>query len=205
MAQAPIFAGLWAPLASLLLAALVVMGSPGPSTMSLTAVGAAFGWRRALPYCAGLVLGTIAVLVAVAAGVASALSAVPDLAPALVVGSSLYVLYLAVRFATAPPLSGNPEAAQAPSLAGGFLLAGANAKAWLAIGAVYSGTSLPLAPGPEAALKTLALAVMIVAIHAAWLVAGASLSRALSDPVLSRRVNLAFAAILVVTTVLALL
>jgi len=49
-----------AQLLTLILAALVVMGSPGPSTMSVTAVGAAFGFRRALAYLAGLVLGTTA-------------------------------------------------------------------------------------------------------------------------------------------------
>ncbi|HEX2553660.1 MAG TPA: LysE family transporter [Microvirga sp.] len=204
MAQAVPSAGLWGPLASLLLAALVVMGSPGPSTTSLTAVGAAFGWRRALPYGAGLVAGTVAVLAAVATGVASALAAVPGLAPLLLAGSCLYILYLAVRIATAPPLSG-AGTARAPSFAGGFGLAAANPKAWLAIAAVYSGTSLGLAPGAEAALKVAALTAMIVAIHAAWLVAGAALSRALSDPVLSRRINLAFAAILVVSTAMALL
>jgi threonine/homoserine/homoserine lactone efflux protein len=197
-------AGLAGPLASLLLAAVVVMGSPGPSTTSLTAVGAAFGWRRALPYGAGLVLGTLAVLVAVAAGIASTLAALPGLGPLLLAGSCAYVLYLAVRIATAPPLSAT-GAARAPSLAGGFLLAAANPKAWLAIAAVYSGQSLGLGPGAEAAVKVAALSAMIVAIHAAWLMAGASLSRTLSDPVLSRRLNLAFAAILVVSTVAALL
>ena len=202
MAQVGPSAGLWGSLASLLLAALVVMGSPGPSTTSLTAVGAAFGWRRALPYGTGLVLGTIAVLVAVAAGVTSTLAALPGLAPLLLAASCGYILYLAVKIATAPPLSG-VGTARAPSPAGGFLLAAANPKAWLAIGAVYSGTSLGLAPGAEAVLKIAALALMIVAIHAAWLVAGASLSRALSDPVLSRRLNLAFAAILVVSTAVA--
>lgn len=202
MAQVMPSAGLWSPLASLLLAALVVMGSPGPSTASLTAVGAAFGWRRALPYGAGLVTGTSTVLVAVATGVASTLAAEPGLAPLLLAGSCVYILYLAVRIATAPPLSG-AGTAPAPSFAGGFLLAAANPKAWLAITAVYSGTSLGLAPGAEAALKVMVLTATIVAIHAAWLVAGASLSRALSDPVLSRRLNLAFAAILVVTTAMA--
>ena len=38
-------------LLSLILASLVVMGSPGPSTMSVTAVGAAFGFRRSLRLC----------------------------------------------------------------------------------------------------------------------------------------------------------
>ena len=50
---------------SLLLGSLVVMGSPGPTTTSLVALGSAFGVRRCLPYLLGVVLGTTAVLFAV--------------------------------------------------------------------------------------------------------------------------------------------
>ena len=45
---------------------------------------------------------------------------------------------------------------------------------------------------------------MIVVIHLFWLLAGAALSRLLRDPVASRIVNLVFAAILIATTVMAL-
>ena len=86
MEQVSSFSELWRPLVSLILASLVVMGSPGPSTMSATAVGAAFGFRRSLAYLTGLILGTTAVLIAVAAGVVSMLMSVPRLAPVLVAG-----------------------------------------------------------------------------------------------------------------------
>jgi len=92
-------------LLTLILAAAVVMGSPGPSTMSVTAVGAAFGFRRALAYLAGIVVGTTAVLFAVAAGVVSMLLSVPRLAPVLVAVSAVYMAYLAFKIATAPPLA----------------------------------------------------------------------------------------------------
>jgi threonine/homoserine/homoserine lactone efflux protein len=48
------------------------------------------------------------------------------------------------------------------------------------------------------------LTVMIVLIHLAWLLAGASLSRVLRHPTVSRIVNLLFAAILIGTTLIAL-
>ena len=69
--------GLWRPLAALILASAAVMGSPGPSTMSVTAVGAAFGLRRSLDYLGGLILGTIVVLIAVATGLFALLLSVP--------------------------------------------------------------------------------------------------------------------------------
>ena len=123
MEQVPSFSGIWRPLMSLLLASLVAMGSPGPSTMSVTAAGAAFCFRRSLAYVAGIVLGTTAVLLTVSAGVVSMLTSLPRLAPLLVGASAAYIAYLAFKIATAPPLSRQDRAADAPSFAGGFLLA----------------------------------------------------------------------------------
>jgi threonine/homoserine/homoserine lactone efflux protein len=199
------FSGIWRPLASLVLASLVVMGSPGPSTMSVTAVGAAFGLRRSLPYLTGLIAGTTAVLIAVAAGVVSMLMSAPFLAPVLVAASAAYIAYLAFKIATAPPLSKEGSDAGAPSFAGGFLLAVANPKAYLAIGAVFAGASLAIESRMvEAILKTAALAVMIVVIHLCWLIAGASFSRLLRHPVSSRIVNLLFAAMLILATIVSI-
>ena len=169
---------------SLVLASVVVMGSPGPSTISMTAVGAAYGLRRSLDYLSGLIVGTTAVLLAVAAGVVSVLLSVPPLAPVLLVASAAYILYLAFRGSTAT----------APSFAGAFLLAVANPKAYLAIAAVFAGSTL------DALAKSAILAAMIVVIHLGWLLAGASLSRIFYDPVRSRIANRAFAAILAITT-----
>src|SRR5689334_9576560 len=64
---------------SLVVTGLAVMGSPGPSTVSLVAVAGAYGIRLALRYCVGLVAGTTAVLLAVATGVTAVLLALPVL------------------------------------------------------------------------------------------------------------------------------
>jgi threonine/homoserine/homoserine lactone efflux protein len=186
-------------LLSLIVASLIVMGSPGPSTISVTAVGAAFGLRRSLGYLSALVAGTIAVLLAVATGVVALLLAVPRLAPVLLAASAVYILYLAYQIATAPPLSKPAAAAAAPSFAGGVLLAVANPKAYVAIAAVFAGSAL------DGVAKTAVLGVMIVLIHLVWWLAGAAFARVFHDPVWSRRVNLAFAAALVATTVYAVM
>ena len=188
------------PTLSLLLAATVIMGSPGPSTMSVTAVGAAFGFRRALPYAGGLILGTASVLLAVAVGVVAILVAIPHGAPVLLTLSAAYILYLAWKIATAPPLSQSGAASVAPALGGGLLLAIANPKAWLAIAAVFAGTILFHDPLRDAVAKVVLLGGMIVLIHLVWLGIGASLARLLRDPRLSRAVNIALAVALVATT-----
>lgn len=190
----------------LILSALAIMGSPGPSTISLTAVTATFGARRALPYFAGLVIGTTLVLVAVAAGVTVAILAVPYTAAILSVAASIYILYLAWQIATAPPLgsayvvAGNP-----PPAWGGVILGVANPKAWVAIGAVFAAYRVAVDQTADAILKTAILTVLIVAIHAAWLGAGALFAEFLRDPVRSRIANIAMAILLVVTAVGALI
>ena len=95
----------WQQVLALVMAAAVVMGSPGPATMSVTAVGAACGLRPSLRYTCGVVLGTTAVLLVVAAGLVGVLTSTPGLAPSLTVASAAYILYLAFTIATALPLA----------------------------------------------------------------------------------------------------
>ena len=194
-----------APLTSLVLMSTIVMGSPGPSTVSVTAVGAAFGWRRALPYAFGLMAGTTAVLVAVASGFFTLLLSVPHAEPIVTAASAIYMLYLAWRIAAAPPLAEAETATTAPGLWAGLLLALANPKAYLAIAAVFAGTNLFASPAADTAAKLLVLTAMIVLIHLCWLVAAASFAGALRDPVRSRLANIVFALALVVSVVLPLL
>jgi threonine/homoserine/homoserine lactone efflux protein len=196
---------LWHPVLSLVLAAVVVMGSPGPATMSVTAIGAAFGLRRSLSYLSGIILGTSTVLLTIAAGLVSLLLSQPRLAPALLGLSMAYMIYLAFKIATAPPLSAFGREAQAPRFIGGFLLAVANPKAYLAIAAVFTGTTLAVGSRlTETMIKTAVLAGMIVLIHVAWLVAGSTFARLLHRPAISRVVNLLFAATLLATTITAI-
>lgn len=191
---------LWRSLTALVLAALAVMGSPGPSTVSVTAVGAAYGFRRSVPYMSGLVAGTIAVLLAVAAGFVAVLLSMPRLLPLLVAASIVYILYLAFRIATAPPLARQEHDVSAPSFAGGFLLGVTNPKAYLAIAAVFAGATLAArAPMVDAAAKIAVLSAMIVLIHVFWLAIGVSLATLFYDPVTSRRVNIVLALLLVAT------
>ena len=199
-------AELWRPLSTLILAAIVVMGSPGPSTMSVTALGAAFGLRRSVGYVSGVILGTEAVLLAVATGVVALLLSMPGLTPILTTAAAVYILYLAFRIATAPPLSMRDPDIPAPSLTGGFLLAVVNPKAYFAIASVFTGSTFAVHAGAlDVLLRTAILGMMIVVIHVCWLLAGASLASFLCDPVRSRIANACFAAILIGTAILALM
>jgi len=187
---------------ALVLAAAVVMGSPGPATISVTAIGAAFGLRHSLRYTSGIVLGTTLVLLLVASGVMAIVASLPGMAPVLTIASAAYILYLAYKIATAPPLAARENGMAPPTFAGGFLLAVANPKAYVAIGAVFAGASSGVG-NLGISTRLIVLTLMIVAIHVLWLLAGAAFARFLRRPLASRIINLAFAAALVLTTALA--
>ena len=193
----------WGAAGPLLLSSLAVMGSPGPATISLTAAGSAYGVRRSARYLAGIMAGTTVVLLAVACGVTVTLLAVPGLRIILVAASAAYMLWLAYRIATAPPLPARQAAARAPSFTGGLFFGVANPKAWVAIAAVFAGNRLAGSAAADATAKVALLTAMIVLIMIAWLTAGASLAPLLRHPVRSRVINAALAAGLVGATALA--
>jgi threonine/homoserine/homoserine lactone efflux protein len=194
----------WSELPALLLTSLAIMGSPGPATISLTATGVAFGVRRSAPYLAGIIAGTIAVLVLVAAGVTGALLAVPGVRPLFLAVAAAYILYLAYHIATAPPLRAADRGTSAPSVGGGLLLGVANPKAWVAIAAVFVSARVATDTVVDSGIKVGVLTVMVVAINATWLIAAAWVAPTLRDPVRSRRANVGLAAALVVSTAAAL-
>jgi threonine/homoserine/homoserine lactone efflux protein len=183
----------WGSVGALVVSSTAIMGSPGPATISLTAAGSAFGVRRCFRYLFGVIAGTGAVLAAVATGITAALLAVPALRVVLIVVSAAYILWLAYRVATAPPLAATTDTADAPTLAGGLLIGIANPKAWVAIAAVFASTRLAAGATADALAKLVVLTAMIMLICTIWLLLGASLARSLRDPRTSRIVNVGLA------------
>jgi threonine/homoserine/homoserine lactone efflux protein len=195
----------WGSVGTLVLISLAIMGSPGPATISLVAAGSVRGVRQSLPYLFGIIVGTTLVLVAVATGITAAVLAVPAIGSVMIWISVAYILWLAYHIATAPPLSKLTGASNAFSLMGGAVLGIANPKAWVAIAAVFASVDLADASTNDAAAKIVVLTVMIIAICAAWLVAGRSIASLLRDPRRARLVNAALAVGLVGAAALAML
>jgi threonine/homoserine/homoserine lactone efflux protein len=191
-------------IAPLVLTGLAIMGSPGPATISLTATGSAYGVRRSVGYLAGIVVGTWAVLVAVATGITATLLAVPVLRSALVAISAGYLLWLAYHIATAPPLDPRAPQTDAPSLRGGALLGVANPKAWVAIGAVFASAHVAGGAAFDALAKSAVLAALVIVINATWLLIGASLAPLLRGERSARIVNITLAVALIAATAFAI-
>ncbi|MFZ5779765.1 MAG: LysE family translocator [Pseudomonadota bacterium] len=191
--------------ASFILAAIALAGSPGPATLSLTAVGAAYGTRRSLTYLAGIVAGMVVVMAAVASGLVSLLLAVPGAAPFVAAAAAVYFLHLAWRIATAPPLRSD-AVGRPPGFLAGALLSLANPKGYAAMAALYSGFVLVRGQvAIDVAAKTLLLTAIIMSVNIAWLLAGSALASAFCDPRRSRAINVAFALLLVLSVAIAFL
>lgn len=195
----------------LLLAAFSLMGSPGPATLSLASLGAAFGIRASLRYLAGIVVGTTSVLLIVATGVTAILTVQPVMLRVLQAVAAAYIAYLAWKIATAPigPSAENRKrrtTAIAASFLPGFGLAIANPKAYAAIGAIYSGHSIiPTQPSMDAAAKIVVLMAVILIVNAAWLAFGSAFARFMTNPVLGRVINIALALLLLASVGMAFL
>ena len=188
------------------LAAFALMGSPGPATLSLAAVGAAFGGRAALRYLAGIIAGTFCVLLLIATGVTGLILTQPALATGLALIGAGYIVYLAYRIATVPPISETANTGVRPPFSGGFALAIANPKAFAAIAAVYAGHRLyPKSPLLNAGVKIAALSLFIIVVNTGWLLFGSMISGVLCGPRSSRIANVVFALLLLVSVAAALL
>lgn len=190
----------------LLFAALPLLGSPGPATLSIAATGSVYGVVRGVPYMFGVMLGTSVVVLLVATGVTGLLFTIPGVLPVISVAALGYILYLAYKIATAPILQDEIAGQAAPSMLPGFLLAIANPKAFAAIGAVFSSmTVIPDQPALDVVIKAVTLITIVASVNIIWLFLGASLSRLLRHPTTGRIINIVFAVALVLSVAIAAL
>ncbi|MTI11621.1 LysE family translocator [Sansalvadorimonas verongulae] len=107
-------------------------GTPGPNNMMLTASGANFGYLRTLPHILGICCGLGLLIMAIAAGLGVIFQQFPLVQTALKWASSIYLLYLAWRIASAPPPTLQNREANRPMNwfeAAGFQFI--NPKAWV--------------------------------------------------------------------------
>jgi threonine/homoserine/homoserine lactone efflux protein len=181
-----------------ILAGFALAGSPGPATLSLAATGAAFGSHRGLAYMIGIDVGMVLVMAITASGVAGVLLALPGATPVVATLAALYFVYLAYRIATAPPLSDKAGERRRPSFVAGLSLSLVNPKGYAAMAALFSGFVLIKArPEFDAAFKLAVLLAIIISVNAAWLFAGAALTRFFREPRPNRIINVTFAVLLI--------
>ena len=185
---------------ALALFATVSTGTPGPNNLMVMASGANFGLRRTWPHILGIAVGFGAMIYLVGAGSTRVFAAVPWLDTALLALSAVFLAYLAWKIATAAPP--DPSARSGTPLT--FLQAAAfqwvNPKAW----AMALTTATVYAPG-AATVAALTFAAVAVPLIVLWTLAGRGVARLLTGPRALRVFNWTMAALLVASTVPALL
>ncbi len=179
--------------------AFALAGSPGPNTLSLAAVGAAYGYRRGLTFMVGLNVGMALVIAIVGSGVGATLFVIPGAAQIIAIIAALYFIYLAYKIATAPPLSAEMSAQPAPGWIPAVFVSLANPKAYAAMAAAFSGFVLAAEPIMDGLTKAALLICVIMIVNIIWLFAGAVLTPWFRRPETSRMINLGFAAALLLS------
>src|SRR5215470_16553003 len=92
----------WTAIGLFLLAAVALLGSPGPGIAALLAVTRGGGLRAGLRYYAGLQVGLALAAAISAAGLFSLLAAFPMLLKAASIAAVLYLVILAWKIGSAP-------------------------------------------------------------------------------------------------------
>lgn len=152
------------------------VGTPGPANMALMATGARYGFRAALPFVAGVVLGKQLIIWPIGYGLMGLAETIPWLFAALKYISAAYIIWLAWKVAN---LRLNTVSdAKAPGFAAGLIVHPLNPKAWAMIVGGFTAFVEPATPRFEATLTIAAclLGCQLV-LHPVWTFAGDRIAR----------------------------
>jgi threonine/homoserine/homoserine lactone efflux protein len=175
--------------------------TPGPNNVLLWASGAEFGLRRTMRHIVGTAVGIGVMALAAAAGLGALVTSVPELAVAMKVGGSVYLLYLAFRVAGARGLASS-ELARPLGLVQAAAFQVVNPKAWIfALGAVTTFRPAELPPLGGSILVAMTMMAVILPTATLWAAAGGAINRLVSSDRRRRVVSLALAALVVATVV----
>ena len=194
-------------LITLIIATSVLLGSPGPATLSLAAVGATFGVSKGLPYLTGILLGLLFAMAGAIFGVATIFTRWPEAKLITQLLGAAYLLYVSYRIATAPVLvAGDDEQTKIPGLRDGFILNLLNPKAYAAFFVLFSQFLIPISGiAIQYTLTYIVIFVVAVIVDSIWLVIGSGIRSIFANETWARAVRVLFALSIVITTVWTLL
>ena len=156
---------------SFLVFAASQVGTPGPANMALMATGARYGFRAALPFVGGVVLGKQLVIWPVGFGLMQLADQAPWVFQTLKWASAAYICWLAWKVANMRLKPG--QAGAAPGFWAGLIVHPLNPKAWAMIVAGFTGFVALGTPTLEATATIAAcLLVCQIALHPIWTYTG---------------------------------
>ena len=155
------------------------VATPGPANMAMLATGARYGFRAALPFVAGVVLGKQLIIWPIGFGLMSLADQVPLLFVLLKYVSAAYIIWLAWWVANMR-LSVNKDTANAPGFVAGLWVHPLNPKAWAMIVAGFTNFVDPSTPTLTAtAIIALSLMGIQIICHPVWTFFGDRIARLL--------------------------
>ncbi|EET47057.1 LysE family translocator [Thalassobium sp. R2A62] len=174
--------------------------TPGPNNLMLMASGANFGLLRTVPHMLGVALGFMLMIVLVGVGLVQLFDLFPVSHMILKVFSVVYLVYLAVKIATATPKA--PDAPETGGVPMTFLQAAAfqwvNPKAWtMALTAItfYAPSQTLAAVGLVAVIFGLVNLPSV----SSWTILGQQMRRFLTNTARLRAFNIIMALLLIAT------
>lgn len=117
--------------------AIVMTGTPGPNNAMVAVAGARLGMRGAMPLVLGITCGVALMLITVALGLGQFLQIFPWIEVAMLILSTLLLLWIAWKIATAGPVRSDGNKAML-GFKGGMAYQWINPKAWAMTGSAVA-------------------------------------------------------------------
>ena len=156
------------------------VGTPGPANMALLTTGASYGFRAALPFVAGVVLGKQLVIWPVGFGIMGLASVAPWIFEVLKYVSAAYIIWLAWKVIQLR-LSAAGPASTTPGFIAGLIVHPLNPKAWAMI---IAGFTSFVTPNTDPLIATASIGGILMAtqlfFHPLWALAGDRIARSLA-------------------------
>jgi threonine/homoserine/homoserine lactone efflux protein len=186
---------------SLLFAFLVFVAvmsfTPGPNNIMLLSSGLTYGFRRTLPHMAGVTLGGVFMIGAVALGLGAVFIAYPMLKTVLKYAGAAYLIYLAIAIAMSGTTKVNQGNRRRPmTFWAALLFQWINVKAWvMVIGTITAYAAIAAFPWNIVIQSGTSLLIGISA-TTTWALFGSSLRPILTSPRKVRAFNIVMALLL---------
>lgn len=179
----------------------VMSSTPGPNNVMLTASGANFGYRGALPQILGINAGAFVQTYLTCLGLGAVFDAYPAAHTGLRLAGALYLLYLAWQLGGSTV--GDARLPRPVSFVQGALFQAINPKSWVK---AVTLASVFMPAGMSAPLGALLVSVIGLVIGfpciSMWALFGVAIRRLLTDPRKQRAFNLLMAATLAVLAIM---
>lgn len=187
------------------LAAIALLGSPGPAIAAILAVGKSEGWTRGLRFYTGLQIGLATAAAISIIGLFAAIRVVPAATLVMSVVATLYLLYLAYSIASSPVGQKSRNNSRSSSIGSGLLLGLTNPKAYLAFISLFGSFQIVTKSSSFDSLAKWAIVVVVmVVVDLLWLWVGVRLGQLNMSSKSERIMNYILAATIVLAALLAL-